>query len=135
MRQAVCATCKGQPRADPVIVEPAQREALEPGLARLATRPSLTGLSPTPTGREAPAATARANTAPSSATRTGRQGTQPLCILLIDGMAVAIKGKRRARSTSVTGRHGRRPASQVWTKSRLSRNWPVKLNAINSAMR
>jgi hypothetical protein len=40
---------------------------------------------------------------------TGRQGTQPLCILLIDGMTVAIKGKRHARSTSVTGRHGRRP--------------------------
>jgi hypothetical protein len=40
---------------------------------------------------------------------TGRQGTQPLCMLLIHAMAVAIKGKRRARSTSVTGRHGRRP--------------------------
>jgi hypothetical protein len=40
---------------------------------------------------------------------TGRQGTQPLCILLIDGLTVTIKGKRRARSTSITGRHGRRP--------------------------
>jgi hypothetical protein len=40
---------------------------------------------------------------------TGRQGAQPLCILLIDGVTVAIKGKRDARSTSITGRHGRRP--------------------------
>jgi hypothetical protein len=40
---------------------------------------------------------------------TGRQGTQPLCILLIDGIVAAINGKRHARSTSVTGRHGRRP--------------------------
>jgi hypothetical protein len=33
---------------------------------------------------------------------TGRQGTQPLRILLIDGMTIAIRVKRRARSTSVT---------------------------------
>jgi hypothetical protein len=32
---------------------------------------------------------------------TGRQGKQPPCILLIDGITVAIKGKRRARCTSV----------------------------------
>jgi hypothetical protein len=38
---------------------------------------------------------------------TGRQGTQPLYTLLIDAMPVATKGKHHARSTSVTGRHGR----------------------------
>jgi hypothetical protein len=48
---------------------------------------------------------------------------QPLCVLLIDGMSVAIKGKHHARSTSVTGRHGRRPASLLWATSR--RQCPV----------
>jgi hypothetical protein len=31
---------------------------------------------------------------------TGRQGTQPLCILLIDAINVAINGKRRAAPLS-----------------------------------
>jgi hypothetical protein len=33
-------------------------------------------------------------------------------------MTVAIKGKRRARSTSVTGRHGRRPWIPRWGQIR-----------------
>jgi hypothetical protein len=37
---------------------------------------------------------------------TGRQGIQPPWILLIDGMTVAIKGKRRAPLHFGTGRHG-----------------------------
>jgi hypothetical protein len=42
------------------------------------------------------------------------EAQQPVCILLIDLMTVAIKGTRRARSTSVTGRHGRRPWHLQW---------------------
>jgi hypothetical protein len=39
------------------------------------------------------------------------------CIPLIDGMTVAIKGKRRARSTSVTGRLGCRSWHRQWART------------------
>jgi hypothetical protein len=39
---------------------------------------------------------------------------QPLWVLLIDGMAAAINGKRRVRGISVTGRQLGRPPSRLW---------------------
>jgi zinc-finger binding domain of transposase IS66 len=40
---------------------------------------------------------------------------------LIDEMTVSIIGKHGARSTPETGRHGRRPPSRQWARSRLPR--------------
>jgi hypothetical protein len=52
---------------------------------------------------------------------TGRQGTQPLCIPVINAMAAATKGKHYARSTPTTGRQLGRPPSRQWAKSCLPR--------------
>jgi len=50
---------------------------------------------------------------------TGRQGTRPLRHFLIDEMAVSAIGKRGARSTPVSGRHGQQPWIPRWATSGL----------------
>jgi hypothetical protein len=67
--------------------------------------------------------------------KTGRQDTQPLRRLLIDEMTASTNGRRFARSTSITGRRGRRGWIRRWARSRLPRRkisgTPPYVNAAN----
>src|ERR1700733_1184506 len=56
---------------------------------------------------------------------TGCQGTQRLRRFVVDKTTVSINGNRYDRSTSVTGRHGRRPWYRRWAAEILS---PVQGN-------